>query len=75
VKIIKLNIYEHPVFGSLEIDFRNENGEIADTVILAGENGVGKTQILEILTLFGERKQTDYEKVKIRACLNSCQTT
>lgn len=52
IKQIKLenNIY----FGNITFDFTNENGEIMDNIILAGENGCGKTQLLNILYDFSE---------------------
>ena len=49
MKLKRLSIQDHPVLGSLELDFMKDNGTIADTVILTWENGTGKTQILEIL--------------------------
>lgn len=52
IKQIKLenNIY----FGNITFDFTNENGEIMDNIILAGENGCGKTQLLNIIYDFSE---------------------
>lgn len=52
IKQIKLenNIY----FGNITFDFTNETGEIMDNIILAGENGCGKTQLLNILYEFSE---------------------
>ena len=42
----------HDVLGNLELDFSKPDGSIYDTIILAGENGSGKTTILETLSTF-----------------------
>lgn len=53
MKIKKVKWKNHPVLGDLEIDFINPiNGEAYSTIILAGENGTGKTSILSSLTTF-----------------------
>ena len=39
---------DHPVLGDLQLDFCRDDRPV-DTVIIAGENGVGKTAILESL--------------------------
>ncbi len=48
MKIRKLKLKNHPFFGSLEIDFTN-NGQSVDTIIIAGENGCGKSQLLNLI--------------------------
>ena len=40
--------------GNLELDFRNENQEVCNTIIFAGENGSGKTLILKMIKDFQE---------------------
>lgn len=53
MKIRKLKWKDHPVLGNLELDFTNPaNGQPFDTIIFAGENGTGKTSILETLATF-----------------------
>jgi hypothetical protein len=56
MKIRKLFFREHPVLGNLHLDFTDfTTGDVFNTIILAGENGSGKTLILnEIYTTLGE---------------------
>lgn len=42
-------INDHPALGNLSLDFRDSTGKANKTVILAGENGCGKTAILETI--------------------------
>ena len=42
----------HPILGNLELDFSKPGGGVYNTIILAGENGTGKTTILETLSTF-----------------------
>lgn len=65
--ITKLKWKSHPVLGDLKLDFTN-NGKIYDTIILAGENGSGKTTILDTLSTFlnlGSIVPFDYIEYKI----------
>lgn len=48
-KIRKINFAGHPILGDLELDFRGQDGNAVDTVIIAGENGTGKSTILNVL--------------------------
>lgn len=48
-KIRSVSFFSHPVLGDLELDFSNENGGAVDTVILAGENGAGKSTVINAL--------------------------
>lgn len=53
MKIRKIKWNDHPVLGNLELDFTNQaGGRPFDTIIIAGENGTGKTSILETLATF-----------------------
>lgn len=47
IKIKKIKFYNHNIFGNHEFDFTGPNGEIANNIIIAGENGIGKTKLLE----------------------------
>ena len=42
----------HDILGNLELDFTKPDGSIYNTIVLAGENGTGKTTILETLSTF-----------------------
>ncbi|MBE6151569.1 MAG: ATP-binding protein [Firmicutes bacterium] len=50
--IKKVKWKEHPILGNLELDFSKNDGTIYNTIILAGENGTGKTTIIENLSTF-----------------------
>jgi predicted ATPase len=51
VKIRRISTTNHPVFGNIEIDF-TRHGRPVDTILLAGENGTGKTALLEMIYSF-----------------------
>lgn len=46
-KIRKITFKDHPILKNLELDFCGEDGRAVDTIILAGENGTGKSTILD----------------------------
>lgn len=48
-KIRKIKFLEHPILKNLELDFCGKDGKALDTIILAGENGTGKSTILNLL--------------------------
>lgn len=50
--IKKIKWSDPNVLGSLMLDFSKPNGEIYNTIVIAGENGTGKTNILETLSTF-----------------------
>ena len=49
IKIAGVKLYNHPVLGNLELDFCDNDGKPVDTVIIAGENGTGKSNLLNFL--------------------------
>lgn len=49
VKIRKIKFLHHPFLGNFSLDFLGQNGKAVDTVFLAGENGTGKSTIIESL--------------------------
>lgn len=48
-KLRKITFRDHPILGNLNLDFCDENGKAVDTVIFAGENGSGKSTILNAI--------------------------
>ena len=53
MKIKKIKWPNHPILGNLELDFTNNaNGQPFNTILFAGENGTGKTSILETISTF-----------------------
>ena len=53
MKIRKVKYNNHPVLGNLELNLvNNDTGLPYETVVLAGENGTGKTSILSSLNTF-----------------------
>lgn len=52
MKIKKIRLENNLFFGDAEFVFTNTNGDIMDNVVFAGENGCGKTQLLEIIYHF-----------------------
>lgn len=49
MKIKKIELINNQYFGNATFEFTNEDGNIMDNVILAGENGCGKTQLLNLI--------------------------
>jgi predicted ATP-binding protein involved in virulence len=46
MKIRKVHLENHPLFGTMDIDFIGIDGKALDTIIIAGANGSGKTTLL-----------------------------
>lgn len=66
--ISKIKWKNHFILGNLELDFTKDDGEIYDTIILVGENGTGKTTILDTISDFlnlGSVTPFDYIEYKI----------
>jgi len=59
-KIRKIQFKNHPILKNLKLDFCDKLGKAVDTVIFAGENGTGKSTVLECLYKFASRK-IDFE--------------
>lgn len=50
--ITKVKWNNHEILGNLELKFTKNDGSPYSTIVLAGENGTGKTTILETLSTF-----------------------
>lgn len=48
-KIRKIKFQDHPILKNLELDFCGKDGKALDTIIFAGENGTGKSTIINVL--------------------------
>lgn len=48
-KIKSVTFKDHPILGNLHLDFCDLSGNAVDTVIIAGENGTGKSTVLDLL--------------------------
>jgi len=46
MKIRKIEFTNHPIFNNLKLDFTDKNGKTINTIIVAGENGVGKSLLI-----------------------------
>lgn len=56
MKIKEIKFHDHPVLGDLLINFTKGDGNIYDNVIFIGENGVGKSTIIEGMANFLNKK-------------------
>ena len=52
MKIKKIQLINNAFFGNQEFVFTKSDGSIYDNIVLAGENGSGKTQLLNIIYEF-----------------------
>ena len=49
MKFRRISFENHPILGNISFDFTNMNGDTIDTIIIAGENGCGKSVLLNEL--------------------------
>ena len=61
-RIKSIKFKNHPVLGDLSLDFTDDSGNAVDTVIFAGENGTGKSTVLNALYALTTGR-IDYEAV------------
>ncbi|MEA2993044.1 MAG: hypothetical protein QOD40_1964 [Alphaproteobacteria bacterium] len=47
--IAEIEIENHPILGTITLNFRDPSGNVSNTIILAGENGTGKSVILGLI--------------------------
>ncbi|WP_426762599.1 AAA family ATPase [Hafnia paralvei] len=69
MKIRKIKWNNHPILGDLTLDFINsQTGKPYSTILLAGENGTGKSTILEAVSIFlnlGPYENFDYIEYEV----------
>ncbi len=63
MKLEKIKFNNHEVFNDLEIEFKDNNGKILDTIVVIGENGSGKTTLLKCIYDSFEIDERGYEEV------------
>lgn len=49
MRVLAVQIWGHPGFGDLELDFSGSDGRATRLVVIAGENGCGKTAVLNTI--------------------------
>ena len=75
IKIRKIAFKDHSILGNLVLDFCGRDGKAVDTVIFAGENGCGKSTIVNAIcnalksTLYG-LSQIEWEKDNVNHYVN-----
>lgn len=62
MKLKNIKFKYHKIFEDLELDFCDENKNPVDTIVLIGQNGVGKTTLLKEIynTFYNHNKGYDY---------------
>ena len=66
MKFRKIEFFDHPILGSICFDFTDATGQTVDTIILAGENGCGKSLLLSILNNYDPRTSAKDLGYKLR---------
>ena len=61
-KIKRIKFNNHPILKNLELDFCGADGRAVDTVIIAGENGSGKSTITNYISFEHTYVNADYIK-------------
>ncbi|OOM14510.1 ATP-binding protein [Clostridium saccharobutylicum] len=64
MKLEKIKFNNHEIFSDLEIDFKDNNGKILDTIVIIGENGSGKTTLLKSIYDSFEIDERGYEELE-----------
>ena len=66
MRIRKIEFENHPILGNTKFDFTDNNGKIINTIIIAGENGTGKSVTLNSIFNFSnyslENKKRDEKR-------------
>ncbi len=56
IRLKSIKFDNHPILGDLEVDFCDNEGKPVDTIIIAGENGTGKSTLINALFSITENK-------------------
>ncbi|MDY4787794.1 MAG: AAA family ATPase [Bacilli bacterium] len=68
MKLKHLEFKNHPILKNLKIDFLNDKGEVYPNIIFVGENGCGKTAILNELFNYDDSKYIINKEKNINLC-------
>lgn len=63
MKVEKIKFNGHKIFSDLEIDFKNKDRKIKDTIVIIGENGSGKTTLLKCIYDSFDIQERDYKQI------------
>ena len=67
-EIRRIRFINHSILGDLELDFCDEYGNAYDFIIIAGENGTGKSTILnslyKVIMKYNEFKSHTYKRLR-----------
>lgn len=63
MKIEKIKFNNHEIFNDLEINFKDEDGDILSTIVIIGENGSGKTTLLKSIYEAFDIDECGYEEI------------
>ena len=63
LKLLSIKFKKHPILGDLFLDF-TINGKPVDTVLIAGENGVGKSAILNAIMALGSNDAEQFKYIE-----------
>lgn len=63
MKVEKIKYNGNNLFNNLEIDFKDFNGDILNTIVIIGENGAGKTTLLKNIYDAFEIDEHGYKEV------------
>ncbi|MDD3049498.1 MAG: AAA family ATPase [Bacilli bacterium] len=64
MKLEKIKFNNHEIFNDLEIDFKDNNGKILDTIVIIGENGSGKTTLLKSIYDSFDIDERGYQEIE-----------
>tara|TARA_R110002049_G_C9112601_1_gene557838 strand:+ start:62 stop:1738 length:1677 start_codon:yes stop_codon:yes gene_type:complete len=62
MRIRKIEFENHPILGNTKLDFTDNTGKIINTIILAGENGTGKSVTLNTIFNFSNYSLEDKKR-------------